>query len=266
MSEKREQKEMQPVEDVEAFLQEVEARANKATPGPWFDSRYHDDQLGPHIEGLDERPVAFCSLGAKEHSENGAFIANARADIPRLVAIVREQATEIAALKTARGFVDEQAWKISEERDALRDRLAKLEADATQNQRAVIAERDNLLAVLGRLHRAYVQHRKADTALTVAAAYMADPSGVDLTRAEIELRHSQAQDEHDSSLASLRCVLSDELSIFRDDGFPTRLQSIEQAWHEEIDKRKAAEKERDQLQERLAKLEQDVAALDNNLT
>ncbi len=114
-------------EDVEAYLQEVEARADKATPGPWFDSRYHDDQLGPHIEGLDERPVAFCSLGAKEHSENGAFIANARADIPRLVAIVREQASKIELLQHAFDLEVDGHRFASDERDVFRERLAKFE-------------------------------------------------------------------------------------------------------------------------------------------
>jgi hypothetical protein len=51
-------------------------------------------------------------------------------DTLELIAIVRKQATEIAALNVARGFVDEQAWKISEERDTLRERLAKLETAA----------------------------------------------------------------------------------------------------------------------------------------
>jgi hypothetical protein len=108
--------------DVKAFVQEVEAREKLCVPGPWTFSPYPKLDARGSIESEDIQVAAYVD------ADEAQFIAHARTDIPRLIAIVREQATEIERMKEARVFVDEQAWNISEERDALRARVADLEA------------------------------------------------------------------------------------------------------------------------------------------
>ena len=77
--------------DVMAFVAEVEARAAKATPGPWkavvaFD-RFD-------IEQLDGTPVAF-NVCDRECD----FIIAARADVPTLCRTLREQTARIRTLE-----------------------------------------------------------------------------------------------------------------------------------------------------------------------
>jgi len=82
-------------------LDEIEARANAATPGPWT---YHDGcgyvEVPPYgaIEFKPgwERSVHFLARVHNNHVEgedglgfDGAFIAHARTDVPALVAEVR---------------------------------------------------------------------------------------------------------------------------------------------------------------------------------
>ena len=93
--------------DIETMVAEIEARAAKATPGPWLDTRYHDDEFGPHIEDDTERKIAIVQLDCPEHDDNARFIERARVDVPKLCAMWREAIAE---------------------RDALRERLAKLES------------------------------------------------------------------------------------------------------------------------------------------
>lgn len=57
----------EPATDLDQRLAEIEAREAAATKGPWFDTRYHEDSDGPHIETTSEDPVAWCSLDVPEH-------------------------------------------------------------------------------------------------------------------------------------------------------------------------------------------------------
>ena len=74
-------------------LDEIEARANDATPGPWR----HE---GQRVRGVCE--IAFCGLtaatdgptGTLDYTRNARFIAHARTDVPALVARVRELEAE----------------------------------------------------------------------------------------------------------------------------------------------------------------------------
>lgn len=99
------------------LVEDAEARAEKATKGPWIDTRYHDDELCSHVAstaGDGEREVAFCALGVVEHDHNGRFIARARTDVPALCSAVREQ--------------DKRARHAEEERDAFDKRIVEMEA------------------------------------------------------------------------------------------------------------------------------------------
>lgn len=94
-------------------LDEIEARANAATPGPWT----YDEGCGyvevPPCGAIEfkpgwERSVHFLARVHDNHVEgedglgfDGAFIAAARTDVPALVARVRELEAECAKWKTA---------------------------------------------------------------------------------------------------------------------------------------------------------------------
>jgi hypothetical protein len=69
-------------------LEEIERRANAATPGPW---KYCADSDA--IKGTN----ALIVRGARSNS--GPFIASARTDVPALIARVRELEAECTALR-----------------------------------------------------------------------------------------------------------------------------------------------------------------------
>jgi len=76
-------------------LDAIEARANAATPGPW-------KRTG--VDVMCYLPVHTVMYGRRDGEwqsrvENQVFIAHARADIPALIAAVRERDAEIARLK-----------------------------------------------------------------------------------------------------------------------------------------------------------------------
>jgi len=94
-------------------LNEIEARANAATPGPWT----YDEGCGyvevPPCGVIEfkpgwERSVHFLARVHNNHVEgedglgfDGAFIAHARTDVPALIARVRELEAEAAKWKDA---------------------------------------------------------------------------------------------------------------------------------------------------------------------
>lgn len=73
----------------EAQLAEIEARANAATPGPWTADNEYDE---PAVVGPDNRDLALFV----ETDADAAFLANARTDVPALVAEVRRLRAELA--------------------------------------------------------------------------------------------------------------------------------------------------------------------------
>jgi hypothetical protein len=93
-------------------LDAIEARANAATPGPWT----YDEGCGyvevPPCGTIEfkpgwERSVHFLARVHNNHVEgedglgfDGAFIANARTDVPALIARVRELEAECERMKT----------------------------------------------------------------------------------------------------------------------------------------------------------------------
>jgi hypothetical protein len=88
-------------------LDEIEARANAATPGPWGFSRYEQrylldettDVVGEVAPGETGAAITVFAV-ASGALEDAAFIAAARADVPALVARVRELEAECERLKT----------------------------------------------------------------------------------------------------------------------------------------------------------------------
>ena len=72
-------------------LAEIEARANAATPGPWWPE--HRGVMAEGVEIVDDCAVA----GWDAYPENQAFIAAARTDVPALVAEVRRLTAALAA-------------------------------------------------------------------------------------------------------------------------------------------------------------------------
>jgi len=79
-------------------LDEIERRANAATPGPWEGKRNGGVYAG------DREPVFETGCGCCSDpdltEENAAFIAAARTDVPALIARVRELETECERMKT----------------------------------------------------------------------------------------------------------------------------------------------------------------------
>ncbi len=68
-------------------LDEIKARAEAATEGPWTGN--NGDGYGAYyVDNPTGRTVARCDYGPYEGSRDATFIAHARTDIPRLVAAV----------------------------------------------------------------------------------------------------------------------------------------------------------------------------------
>lgn len=74
---------MKLTDEEKKFLEEVTARCDAATKGPWVLGGFWDDQVGSMA---GEEVEIVCADAAKP---NGQFIAAAREDIPRLASIIR---------------------------------------------------------------------------------------------------------------------------------------------------------------------------------
>ena len=78
-------------------LDEIEARANAATPGPWYGNR----NCGVYAVNVGQVAGTGCGCCTKSRltDEDAAFIAAARTDVPALIARVRELEAECAKWK-----------------------------------------------------------------------------------------------------------------------------------------------------------------------
>lgn len=84
---------------LESILAPIEARAEAATKGPWkFGGSYHFRGFAVDTQ-IKVDPHNICYDVHKE--PDAAFIAHAREDIPKLIALARSQAEVIAQLVTA---------------------------------------------------------------------------------------------------------------------------------------------------------------------
>lgn len=93
-------------------LNEIKARAEAATPGPWEvekDSDVKDIDFGPILDwpwriwGPDQAPLIDFSGGCDVRSEDAEFIAHARTDIPRLLEEITSLQAKNAKLDKALG-------------------------------------------------------------------------------------------------------------------------------------------------------------------
>lgn len=87
-------------------LDEIEARTNAATPGPWIWEPAYEGAPMIHIEGNAHFGVGVAQGDRNENSAaeaqeaaDATFIAAARTDVPALVARVRELETVIRELE-----------------------------------------------------------------------------------------------------------------------------------------------------------------------
>lgn len=99
------------------FLDEIEARANKATPGPWkYDKNFgvkcdypsrRDPEWTDYIAKIKHnwiaQPMDFPFVG--KELDNGDFIANSRTDIPKLCEALRK------AVEMAEFYCSEDNWR-----------------------------------------------------------------------------------------------------------------------------------------------------------
>lgn len=151
--------------NVLAYVAEVEARANAATPGPWTDDN------GYRVRREDGEVVAETKHCEGSNGHDSTFIAPVRADALTLCAIVRAQHAE---LETPDGEISPKdkpcltcAARLSQwdsivaERDALRERLAKLESLGPWVEANRLAELDRANTWTGRpIDEAYVRGRE----------------------------------------------------------------------------------------------------------
>lgn len=88
------------------FLDEIEARASKATPGPWL-STYSGIRGGPKDEeGNATIHIVETDCGYYPPKENDEdFIIHSRTDIPHLVSALRK------AVEMARFYSSEDNWR-----------------------------------------------------------------------------------------------------------------------------------------------------------
>lgn len=83
------------------WLEEIEARAEKATPGPWWQKSWKQ-QTGEGTE-LSDLLCYFEDEGQPrfwDWENTGEFVAHARADIPRLIREVKAQRAALAKVLT----------------------------------------------------------------------------------------------------------------------------------------------------------------------
>lgn len=85
-------------------LSAIEQRANAATPGPWeFDGDCTIDGGGAVCHMAEHKSHhTFARTGEWYSSADAAFIANARTDIPALIAYIRELEQLVAAFREGR--------------------------------------------------------------------------------------------------------------------------------------------------------------------
>lgn len=92
------------------LLDEIETRANAATPAPWYieangtgpnatrEVRFDHDPYATE-EGISDCSVQICNLHGFVESDS-EFIAHARSDIPKLIAAIKESVNIIIILLT----------------------------------------------------------------------------------------------------------------------------------------------------------------------
>ena len=126
-------------------LDEIKARADAATKGPW---QWREDEPASLVHVTDQRMHPWNILKAPDWGPtlaDAAFIAAAREDVPWLLALVESLTAERDALAAAHARESEKVWNVEEVMDdiegsdpttweRLRDALAGSEADTSDTQ------------------------------------------------------------------------------------------------------------------------------------
>lgn len=119
--------------DVETELAAIEARANKATPGPWY---VEEGRRGVWltVDETDRTGVITASMYPGEEGKVFArdddfeFITHARTDVPRLVDIVRAKAAAYNYQDALNRDMNRKVISLMNDNNILRDRLAEYES------------------------------------------------------------------------------------------------------------------------------------------
>jgi hypothetical protein len=110
-------------------LAEIRARADKATPGPWYRADGDLEGFPGSVDVQDERSFGICSMAERgAYADSADFIAHARADIPWLLERLRDSALECVS---AYGQAEDACLRLAaaeRERDAAQAKLAVAES------------------------------------------------------------------------------------------------------------------------------------------
>lgn len=104
----------------EEQLAEIETRARIATPPPWL--------VNPDPRKYVQMPFSAEEDVLRDRDANAAFCANARDDVPRLIAEIRRQRARLAAIDAATRRVEAGLDRIAEQNTELLAALAHLDA------------------------------------------------------------------------------------------------------------------------------------------
>lgn len=91
-------------------LDAIQRRADAATEGPWKSEPYR----GPHEFVRVTSPVdcGIHNLAEDVRPHDAEFIANARTDIPTLLALVRSQQARLAVVAELANWAGKHGWKL----------------------------------------------------------------------------------------------------------------------------------------------------------
>jgi hypothetical protein len=100
------------VSPLAAWLDEIEARAAKATPGPWYVGKgtvYHK-RAREGEEPLEIEVAATEGAFWDEDPDDTAFIASSRSDVPALVALLRLAVSVVDAARDLADTCEDDDW------------------------------------------------------------------------------------------------------------------------------------------------------------
>ena len=102
-------------------LDEIEARANAATPGPWYGNR-NSGVYAVNVGLVVGTGCGYCTKSRLTH-EDAAFIAAARTDVSALIARVRELETHLRIERENVAELEERLVLCQRTNDRMREQL-----------------------------------------------------------------------------------------------------------------------------------------------
>ena len=105
-------------------LDEIERRANAATPGPWRDQHYECSEVWGQAPDSQTCSMQIARVGHAQFDVfNAAFIAAARTDVPALIARVRELETQLRIERENVAELEERLVLCQRTNDRMREQL-----------------------------------------------------------------------------------------------------------------------------------------------